>query len=691
MSNVPPPVPLNQVVGSAAPFPGTLQGISFELGAMTPYPALPAGPPPMQTAYGTVFPQMGGVARPWPTGAPAGRFGGVPGPATAVAQIPQLPPPPRALMPAAPPPPTAGVAPGPASAFPQRALPAAPTATTAARAAGVAPPPTFQSGAGILPRGVQVGPALRGGRLARLAGSRLGRAGIAVAGPTVADIAGDWIAERGFPGSGRVGAAAELGGAALAVTHNPYIAAGAAGLGAITGLELEDIPWVGGFFKEGEAVDVDELRERYSDILSQYGAPQTFVDQAVRQFETAYDVAGGDELDEEKADALAQDVLTGMIQHWQTQQAGGQFDPYAQAREELERARQYDLAQIAASQAWMQPLVTDVVNQQQQRADIYRDVGLGLAEQVTDPAVSAALAQLAYGYSSDQGVQNAAMLQQMAYTPDAMRAQLDAQFQDIMSSISLEEAQYQNEILASGGQLPGQPPIIGGIPLAPPGAPPPPVRNVLAPGTEVPSMPPPVEEYPAPPNAFPPNPDVVINPSPPTTIPPSGGGVPPVPLPPAPAAGPPTGTIPSQNFLDQPPTTLGGSPGAPQLPGLPSAPLDPASAQIAERARALPGTGTPPPLVSDWPFAPSSLTPTEPQSTTEWVDAAKAHEANGTADWFLRRNWGRLSHQDRLAISIALGRDINESAATNIPPNDQVRNPAGVLAGTLEPPRRRPR
>jgi hypothetical protein len=377
---------------------------------------------------------------------------------------------------------------------PPAPLPTQPLGTpTAAAGAPLPPPPTAAVAAGATPTAARASGSV--GRLSRLGtgaagalstvgGSRalpwLARAGrVAISpwgAPFLADPLGDAV-------GGRPGAALEMGLAGAAVGGRfggwPGAAIGAAagGLaGGVGGFELEDIPWVGGIFGGGESKqglsddDFDELRTRYSDILGRYGAPQPFIDQAVTQFRLAYDVMGGDEMETADANALAEMVLGDMIRQLQIEQQGGPLDPYGDARTQLADARQYDLAQIAATQAWVEPLVENIVAQQQGYVDQTAAAHNAMAAQITDPAVRAALEAVGHQMSSQQAAQSAMIAQQVAYEPDAMRAQLDAQYQSILQDLALQEAQYNNEILAAGGTLPGQPPIVGGIPLAPAGA-----------------------------------------------------------------------------------------------------------------------------------------------------------------------------------------------------------------------------
>lgn len=226
-------------------------------------------------------------------------------------------------------------------------------------------------------------------------------------------------------------------------------------------------------FGQGDDVpDSDTLEQkvnaRYSDILGQFGASPDFIRQAQNQFRLAWQVqAGEDGLDAPTVNALAGDVLNGMIGEWQRQQSGVSNDPYGDARRQLEQDRQAQMAQIAATQSWMQPMIQQQLGRANSDAGAYTQAGLALANQVTDPAMSAALSQLARSYSSDQSTANALMMQQAQLAPQSLQAQMDAQYQSQLQDLALQEAQYNQDTLASGGTLPGQAPIIGGIPLAP--------------------------------------------------------------------------------------------------------------------------------------------------------------------------------------------------------------------------------
>lgn len=386
-----------------------------------------------------------------------------------------------------------------AAASPIRALPPPAAAQVPTAPAAFTPPPTAAASAGAAPTAAAEAGAVRnlapgagvmeggvslfgnGGRLAAAAGT----AGRMLQNPFVApflmDPIGDWVAER--TGSDRLGGAIEDAGTAALIGSRwgPWgaLAGGAAGgIAGALGYQLEDIPIIGAIFGEGEQVDPGDLEDRVNDqynrVLGQYGATPEFIQRAQAQFRLAWQTMGGDQgLPPEQVNSLATDVLNGMVQQWQVEQSGGPYDPFGDAREQLDQAREYDLAQFAATQAWMQPLVTNIVDQQQQYANAYRDAGLSLAGQISDPAVAAAFEQLAHSYSNDQATQNAVMVQQMALAPQMMQQQLDTQYQGILQDLQLQEAQYNNEILAAGGTLPGATPIIGGIPLIDPSSIPP--------------------------------------------------------------------------------------------------------------------------------------------------------------------------------------------------------------------------
>jgi len=442
-------IPLNRVVSSAMPIPGTGYGFSF-----APLPAqlaLPAGPQPAWS--------LGpGAVGPSPMSASAASVYTAP---RALAPAPQL------------------TLPAPMRVAPQAGPGAGGGGSFAGQASYSRPPfvaPTAASSAGGAQR------ALGAATAAEASGSALGRSAVSIAAPRLMSMEG--LAGLGrnvlLPGLGRgVGGyfASQLipqsqgpldniargvitGAAAGSVAGWPGAVAGGIGGGVIGWLTSSD---------DDSDDDVQaKVYDRFDRILSQYGASNTFIRQAQNQFRLAWEVQGGDEgLPREEVQAIADDVLGGMIQQWQSTQGGGPRDPFGDARDQLAQAREYDMAQIAAQQAWMQPLMTDILQQQQGYADTYGDIGMAMAQQISDPAVQAAFEQLSASMSNDQATQNAVMLQQMAYTPVAMQQQLDSQYSDIMSDLALQEAQYQNEVLAAGGTLPGATPIVGGIPLAP--------------------------------------------------------------------------------------------------------------------------------------------------------------------------------------------------------------------------------
>lgn len=289
------------------------------------------------------------------------------------------------------------------------------------------------------------------------------------------------------------------GGNRILGTVGQAIAAGpAAVLGGIAG--------VGGAFAEGgnggAAATADDWFER---VLSQYGATPEFIRRAQAQLRAAAAATspeGAEAMDPDAYNALATDVLNGMIQQWQSEQSGGPYDPFGDARERLASERETQLANIAAAQAWMQPLMTEMLNKAQWYADQQNTMGMALANQVSDPALAAAMRAMSTQYSSDQAVQNALMLQQAALSPQYLTDQLNSEYQQILQDLALQEAQYNNEILAAGGTLPGQSPIVGGIPLVPmPGAPPQPQYNPLS-SAPTPQAPPPNPALSIPPEQY---------------------------------------------------------------------------------------------------------------------------------------------------------------------------------------------
>lgn len=230
--------------------------------------------------------------------------------------------------------------------------------------------------------------------------------------------------------------------------------------------------WLGGLGGEhgdnGAGNTESTINDHYRTILSQYGAPEDFIRQAQNQFHLAWQIQGGEDgLDEATINQLAGDVLNGMIGEWQRQQAGVSNDPFGDARQQLEQDRQAQMAQVAATQAWMQPMMEQQLTRANQDAGAYTQAGLALAGQVSNPAVSAALSQLARSYSSDQSVANAVMMQQAQLTGQNTQAQMTQEYSDALSQLAQQESQYDQEFYAANGYYPGQPPIIGGLPLAP--------------------------------------------------------------------------------------------------------------------------------------------------------------------------------------------------------------------------------
>ena len=125
------------------------------------------------------------------------------------------------------------------------------------------------------------------------------------------------------------------------------------------------------------------------------------------------------------------------------------------------------MAAEAATQAWMQPMMEQVLSRSTTDSGAYTQAALASASHVTDPAVAAALGTLTRrSYSADADVANAVMLQQAQLTGQNTAAQATSQYQSGLSDIATQEAKYNADFFAANGFYPNQP-VIGGIPLVP--------------------------------------------------------------------------------------------------------------------------------------------------------------------------------------------------------------------------------
>lgn len=315
-------------------------------------------------------------------------------------------------------------------------------------------------------------------RLAALRASRLGRFGLPIAAVFGGDYLGDLIARQNFPGSGRLGSAAELGLTAGGVTRSPLVGGLAAAFGLATGAELEDIPGIGRFFEGGPSVD-DAKKEASSHlrtVLSDYGADTGFVNDMERQLRLVWDVQ--DPQDADAVSQLTQQVLTdalqqfSLLQNQQQVQQQPDLGPGGPIAQQIDDERAYYQSAIAAAQAWMEPIVQQQLDLALQNANVYQDLGTAYAGQVQDPQLRAALTAQAATFPALQANQNAITAQQALTGGDQLSQQIEELFAQQQLQLQQQDLATQQMILQAQqqGLLPGGgPTTIGGLPYAPAG------------------------------------------------------------------------------------------------------------------------------------------------------------------------------------------------------------------------------
>lgn len=318
-----------------------------------------------------------------------------------------------------------------------------------------------------------------GTRLFRgLAGrSPLGKFGIGAAGlgiPLAGSLASQGI-QAAVPGEfGRdLGNVAEFAGlgAGAGLLLGGGIGAGIGGLagGAFGALSfipgIEDVPVLGGILGGKPKGDLKkEIRTEFSSTLRSLGAPPEFISRMTKQLDIAYQVRGAFKdkgLTNDELRVVSTEVLNAAIEQFgieqqqqgqlqqQQQQLGGNFD----------RA----LAEIAAVQAWMAPLIQQQLGRSQFYADQYAQMGRAAAAHLEDPALASAGAAMATQWSADQAQANAIISQQLAHQPDAWRAALEQQFNEQQLALQAQALQIQQAQFAQEqGQL-GLPGLAPGL------------------------------------------------------------------------------------------------------------------------------------------------------------------------------------------------------------------------------------
>lgn len=95
------------------------------------------------------------------------------------------------------------------------------------------------------------------------------------------------------------------------------------------------------------------------------------------------------------------------------------------ADREMQRQQRMRQANEAAVQAWMGPVLQQLVNRSQSYADAFTLAGLNAAQQIEDPQLRTAQMAMARQYSADQAAQNAAYAAQIMSAPEYWGYQSD--------------------------------------------------------------------------------------------------------------------------------------------------------------------------------------------------------------------------------------------------------------------------
>lgn len=172
----------------------------------------------------------------------------------------------------------------------------------------------------------------------------------------------------------------------------------------------------GGDEDSGAAMEDEELLGTFQRVLSGLGADDSYVDRAWAQFQLSQELSP--DLDDTQRTALGQQVLQSAVQ-----QLG------------IEQERQFYESNIAAVQAWMEPMLQQQLDSAQWYADQYATMGQAAASEISNPGLRAALEAQGAAYSAQQANANSLALQQMAFYPQTLVDQVAAAYEQQIAQL----------------------------------------------------------------------------------------------------------------------------------------------------------------------------------------------------------------------------------------------------------------